>query len=241
MRCGLYKILGPGGRFYIGQSINIPERWHYHRTQLRRGTHGNAKLQNAWNKYGEKAFIFGVIDFYPAEDLDRYEQTWLDTTDAVSHGYNIVTVASSTRGLANPKVAERNRRTRGKDHPSFGKSRPDLAERNRTEPNPMKGKKLPETSLVKARSRLRGPLHFLYGTKREHPRHLCGPQKLREHIEAIQRRLRAGETVGALAHEFSVNPKTISKIKHFVIREDVKPDIATQCTGPAGQLEPLER
>lgn len=119
MRSGLYKILGPGGRFYVGQSIDIPERWHYHRTQLRRGKHRNAKLQNAWNKYGESAFIFGVIAFYSVEVLDHHEQIWLDTTNAVSHGYNIVAFAASNRGFANPKVAERNRQTRGKDHTFF--------------------------------------------------------------------------------------------------------------------------
>lgn len=223
MRCGLYKISGPNGRFYVGQSIDITARWHYHRTQLRCGTHGNAKLQNAWNKYGENAFIFGVIDFYPVEDLDHHEQILLDTTDAVSHGYNIVAFASSNRGFANPKVAERNRRTRGKDHPSFGKSRLDLAERNRSGPSPMKGKKRPDVS---ARARLRGPLHFLYGKKRSHPQHLLGPQKLRLHIETIQQRLRAGETVAALAIEFAVNWKTIDKIKRFVNNSDAMTVVA---------------
>ena len=208
----------------MGQSIDIPARWHYHRTQLRCGTHGNAKLQNAWNKHGENAFIFGVIEFYPIEDLDHHEQILLDTTDAVLHGYNIVAFASSNRGFANPKVAERNRRTRGKDHPSFGKPRSDLAERNRSGPSPMKGKKRPDVS---ARARLRGPLHFLYGKKRAHPRHLLGPQKLRVHVEAIQQRLRAGETVAALAIEFSVNWKTIDKIKRFVINGDAMTDTCT--------------
>jgi len=79
----------------------------------------------------------------------------------------------------------------------------------------MKGKKLPETSAVRVRARLRGPLHFNYGKKRVHPQHLFGPQKLRAHIDVIQQRLRAGETVAALAIEFGVNWKTVDKIKRW--------------------------
>ena len=46
------------GKFYIGSSGNLYERWRTHRTKLRKRTHPNPKLQSSWSKHGESAFAF---------------------------------------------------------------------------------------------------------------------------------------------------------------------------------------
>ena len=42
---GIYKITGPGGKVYIGQSKNIYERRKEHWAALEKGTHPNREMQ----------------------------------------------------------------------------------------------------------------------------------------------------------------------------------------------------
>lgn len=56
---GIYTIIHTASkRAYVGQTNN----WHYRKYQHKRGlvtnTHGNDRLQKAWNKHSEKAFEF---------------------------------------------------------------------------------------------------------------------------------------------------------------------------------------
>lgn len=46
------------GKFYVGSSANLYERWRTHRQKLRKRTHPNPKLQSSWSKHGEEAFTF---------------------------------------------------------------------------------------------------------------------------------------------------------------------------------------
>lgn len=60
---GIYKIKNRiTHKVYIGESINIAQRWSTHKSELRRGTHHSERLQKEWKKYGEKAFRFSVVE-----------------------------------------------------------------------------------------------------------------------------------------------------------------------------------
>lgn len=60
---GIYQIRHvASGRLYIGSAANIGNRWSKHRFDLRHGIHQNPHLQNAWNRYGEAAFVFEVLE-----------------------------------------------------------------------------------------------------------------------------------------------------------------------------------
>jgi group I intron endonuclease len=81
---GIYKIVRSGSdACYIGSSQNIRARWSQHQRSLRLGVHASAKLQNAWNKYGEAAFQFTVIEVCSTEILLQREQYYLDTLKPV--------------------------------------------------------------------------------------------------------------------------------------------------------------
>lgn len=74
---GIYKILSPTNKVYIGQSINISERWRLHKR-----CPDNSKLYNSLKKHGVNNHVFTVIHELPddvtKEVLDNYEQLYLD-------------------------------------------------------------------------------------------------------------------------------------------------------------------
>ncbi|HEX5125660.1 MAG TPA: GIY-YIG nuclease family protein [Rhodocyclaceae bacterium] len=81
--CGIYAIRRIGTNdCSIGYSGNIPRRWGEHRRKLRRNKHSNPYLQNAWNKYGEDAFEFIVLEECSHNEafLMLAEADWMEKT-----------------------------------------------------------------------------------------------------------------------------------------------------------------
>jgi len=78
---GIYKIeskIKPE-RIYIGSAVNIHKRWILHLSRLRRQKHGNIKLQNHFNKYGEADLQFSILLGCEKEDLIKIEQYFIDS------------------------------------------------------------------------------------------------------------------------------------------------------------------
>ena len=76
---GIYIILNKvNNKWYVGQSINIKNKWYKHKWQLKRNIHKNPHLQSAWNKYNENNFEFYVIELVEISDLFVAEQKYLD-------------------------------------------------------------------------------------------------------------------------------------------------------------------
>lgn len=87
---GIYQIRNTtNGKIYVGSAKCFGVRWRAHRNALKRGDHHSRKLQNAWNKYGQKAFAFEIMFICAAEDLVFYEQRALDAMQPHKFGYNI--------------------------------------------------------------------------------------------------------------------------------------------------------
>lgn len=97
---GIYKITNTArGKVYVGSAVNLYQRRHSHFSNLRLRRHPNAKLQNAFNKYGENAFVFDVLELADTRSLAAREQHWMDALDAVKTGYNIFPIARSSAGV----------------------------------------------------------------------------------------------------------------------------------------------
>jgi len=79
MTVGIYKIALDDGRCYVGQSIEVEQRFRHHRNALRRGDHRAPYLQHAWNKYGEDAFAFELLEECDVRVLTAREQWWMDS------------------------------------------------------------------------------------------------------------------------------------------------------------------
>ena len=89
---GVYQIYNTiNGKRYIGSSIHIEQRFKEHLRNLRANKHANAHLQNAWNKYGEKSFVFEDIELCEPDQCLKIEQEYIDYYYAADRkfGYNI--------------------------------------------------------------------------------------------------------------------------------------------------------
>lgn len=76
---------------YIGQSINIDDRWSKHKSELSHDMHDNEYLQNAWNKYGEGNFKFYVLECCNKAELDEKENYYINLHNTLNrnYGYNL--------------------------------------------------------------------------------------------------------------------------------------------------------
>lgn len=93
---GIYKINNiKNEKFYIGSSVNTNKRIYRHISELRGNKHPNEKLQRAYNKYGEKAFEFEIMEYVDIQQLIEKEQFYIDT---LNPEYNICRIAYSTLG-----------------------------------------------------------------------------------------------------------------------------------------------
>lgn len=77
MSAGVYQIVAPSGRRYIGSAVNFDSRWRVHRHHLRKGTHHSMPLQAAWNKYGSQ-LRFEKLLICNRENVVFYEQIAID-------------------------------------------------------------------------------------------------------------------------------------------------------------------
>lgn len=90
MISGVYKIVcKTSGRFYVGSSKNLNERWNTHLCNLRGNKHINRHLQSSFNKYGEDSFVFETLEECDVDNLFDREQFYIDSLDACSVGFNI--------------------------------------------------------------------------------------------------------------------------------------------------------
>lgn len=78
---GIYKFTNiENSKIYIGSAKNLRKRFVQHTSALRLNTHHSKHFQNAWNKYGEKSFVYEIVELVEIVDtlLER-EQYYLDT------------------------------------------------------------------------------------------------------------------------------------------------------------------
>ena len=88
------------GKFYIGSSYNINNRWNGHKACLKTNNHPSKYLQRAYNKYGKDNFIYEVLENCPENNLIEREQYWMDFHKIYlpENGYNISPTAGKTTG-----------------------------------------------------------------------------------------------------------------------------------------------
>ena len=116
---GVYRIRNLiNGKCYIGSSQGVQKRFSQHRTNLKRGVHGNKHLQAAWNAFGEVSFEFSVLEYVlDVAMLASREQAFIDLFDSANRecGYNSRAIAECNRGHKFSNLTEEERKRRS-DH-----------------------------------------------------------------------------------------------------------------------------
>ncbi len=133
-KSGIYKITNEvTGKFYIGSSKNIENRFYEHKMMLRNNKHRNVILQRSWNKHGSDKFTFSILEECSVDQCLIREQFYLDTLQPFkSIGYNIGKTAGGGDTFENypdkEAFREKNRLlSMGENNPMFGKSHTNSA------------------------------------------------------------------------------------------------------------------
>lgn len=159
----IYKIINTANdKFYVGSTHNQYERFRTHRNKLRSNKHHCAHLQAAWNKYGENAFVFHVVE--RVEDIsllqeaeDKWLAEWVGNDRCYNHGLRS---GAPWRGVDKEK------------HPMYGKPRSEqtkqlLREARLNQPDPRTGTKhSEETKQLIREKKLANPTRYWKGKNR---------------------------------------------------------------------------
>jgi len=151
-KSGVYEILNTtNGKRYVGSAVSLRKRKRDHWSVLRRDAHRNAHLQNAWNKYGEDAFAFEVLECWEPEFLVSMEQWWMNM---LKPEYNIAPVAGSSLGVTHTHETRKNMSKAKKGRKFTPEHRANLSEANMGNTNATGGKgkkRVPMSEATKAK------------------------------------------------------------------------------------------
>ena len=94
---GVYAITNiKTGSQYVGSAVDIRMRWRAHKHSLRHHKKSPPKLQAAWDKYGEAAFAFAVLELCDKDQCTLVEQKYIDE---LKPKYNTRAEAKSNLGI----------------------------------------------------------------------------------------------------------------------------------------------
>lgn len=103
---GVYRITNTvSKRIYIGSSYDINERQNKHFSDLKGLRHCNNFIQNSYNKHGEEAFIFEIIEECEKSQCLIREQWYLDNIIDWDKDYNL---SRNACGGNNGKLSQSN-------------------------------------------------------------------------------------------------------------------------------------
>lgn len=129
------------GKFYIGKTVRDYNTRVLlgHFSMLKNNKHSNKHLQSSWNKYGQCAFIYGVIEGdIIKSDINKKEMYWINYYNSCDLGYN------KTRGGDGGFGTSHNK---GRKHSDKSKLNMRLAKL---------GRKLKEETKIKISNKLKG-------------------------------------------------------------------------------------
>lgn len=115
---GIYMIISPSKKIYIGQSVNIKERWDSYR-RMNGNLKSQRKLYNSLKKYTPKKHKFKILELCSVSMLNEKERYYQDLYSAVGeNGLNLrYTTASDRSGYVSEETKEIKRQLRlGKKH-----------------------------------------------------------------------------------------------------------------------------
>ncbi len=156
---------------YYGSSCDITARWARHKRDLNNNIHDNQHLQRAWNKYGEFAFNFYVIEEVSnQENLTLIENEWLEQGKETDVEY-YRDICFNIRPFANNNIIAEETKKRmslskkGDKNYMYNRQHSDeskaiMSDLKKGEKNPMFGRKQTEDTKQKISQAIRGENHY---------------------------------------------------------------------------------
>lgn len=161
MNSGIYRITCLANlKIYIGSTSNFERRFKTHKTTLRNNKHRNPHLQSSFNKYGEAAFNYEIVEFCDESSLKAVEQLWIDKTECYLReiGFNNCRLSDRPLGY---KHTEASKKIMSAKKKGVKQSLNAIAERAKS----LKGLVRTEETRKKMSEAKRGDKNPRYGTK----------------------------------------------------------------------------
>ena len=148
---------------YIGQSVDIQNRWRQHKNELNSNIHFNDYLQKSWNKYGADNFSFYVLEYCDVDQLDDLEIYYIDLYKTLSrdNGYNLASGGSANKIYSDETRIKLSNSLKG--HEVSIEARIKISENHadfRGDKNGMYGKRHSEESKQKMSQAKKGKISF---------------------------------------------------------------------------------
>lgn len=214
MGMGIYKIINViNNKFYVGSAVNFSRRKTRHFSELRTGKHNNSKLQNAWNKYGEQAFVFVVVEEVADKTLLlTVENRWLKEHVGQDYCYNIGVDATAPHLGMSGELSP----TWGLQHTDDAKRKIGAASKVRVQSeeektkrrNTMQGHAVSTQTRAKISATLSGEGNYWYGKKR--PEH---GDKVSKAVQAVRPdgTSTVYPSISMLREELNLTPPTVNR------------------------------
>ena len=216
MARGIYKIINViNNKFYVGSAEDFARRKRVHWWMLRKGNHANKHLQAAWNRYGEAAFTFVLVEEHVANiDILAAENVWLHEHVGKDYCYNLGTDATAPNtGMFGEKNAMYGK-TFAHTEEAKAKIAKASAERVQTDEEKLKRKRtmrghiVPKETRAKISATLSGDGNFWHGKQR--PDHGAKVSKAIE-VYKDDVLLKVYDSIKALRDELGLKPPTVNR------------------------------
>ena len=102
--CGIYKITSTSGKIYIGQSVDIEDRWKCHKKHQEKG---QSKLYSSLRKHGIENHIFEIIEECLQELLNEREVYWIKYFDSFGTHLGLNLVSGGLGGRPSEETKKR--------------------------------------------------------------------------------------------------------------------------------------
>jgi|GEM_PF-3219803 group I intron endonuclease len=130
---GIYGIkCSDNGKMYVGSAVWISKRWSGHRCRLNNNQHHSQHLQNSWNKYGEKSFIFGIIELCDKSDLLKREEFWIEYFKALDREFGFNALNADRKNMSEETKKKISKSLRGTKRTEETKEKMRQAQQNRS-------------------------------------------------------------------------------------------------------------
>ncbi len=160
--CGIYMLISPSAKVYVGQAVNIYNRWMAYKNPK---CSAQTRLYNSLKKYGYKKHLFEIMEECSLQKLNERERFWQDEYQ-VLNGYGLNCLLTKTDDKNGKGIAV-SKQTRNKISAALkGKKKPQRSvEHNKNSSEAQKGKKQSVDTISKRIIKLKGKRRSLEACK----------------------------------------------------------------------------